>query len=73
VGQTRRFPLDEPAAGPLRARSASAAPAPTPTATRWPVLARIAELNRMSEADAAPKTESARTSYRVDASHSAAE
>jgi hypothetical protein len=37
------------------------------------VLARIAELNRTSEADAAPATESARTSYRVDASHSAAE
>jgi hypothetical protein len=37
------------------------------------VLARIAELNRTSEADAVPATESARTSYRVDASHSAAE
>ncbi|MGD9636573.1 MAG: hypothetical protein AB7U97_25035, partial [Pirellulales bacterium] len=72
MGPTRRFPLDEPAAGPLRARResepAQAAAAP---ASRWPVLARIAELSRPSELPAA-ESSPPRTTYRVDAPHESA-
>lgn len=73
MGPTRRFPLDEPAAGPLRAQRESGSTQATaePATSRWPVLARIAELNRSSESPAATAATPARTTYRVDASHEA--
>ena len=74
VAPSRRFPLDEPAAGPLRANASQehAPAAATAPASRWPVLARIAELNRASEVASPAAPTPPRTTYRVDAPHAAA-
>jgi hypothetical protein len=71
VATVRQFPLDEPATGPLSARAASRnAP------SRWPVLARFAEVAPSAELSTAPAVAfavpSSRPTYRVDASHAAA-
>lgn len=74
MGHTRSFPLDDPAAGPLRAhRASNSAPTTTaPAAARWPVLARIAELNRASEPKIAEVPAVSRATYRVDTPHASA-
>lgn len=74
MGPTRRFPLDEPAAGPLRARSEPERATTTTVspAQRWPVLARIAELNRSTSPAPTDDATPPRTTYRVDAPHAEA-
>jgi hypothetical protein len=74
VGSRQRFPLDEPAAGPLtdraaprRTQSSSAEPQQT-----WPVLARIADVAKSSEQETSHEPLSSRSTYRLDAPHAAA-